>query len=207
VKPIILLGCDGPLAGFTKAYLNALWLETGARIDEEEVDLWAIHECAFFKRIAAERGLEDHHRLRKIVDAHVVMAGFCDGIAPQPGAQDAVRRLSELGEVFVVTSPWDSSPTWMFERLHWVARHFPTIGRRRVIQTAQKHLIRGDVFVDDKLEHVETWSAAWPGSKAILFDMHHNRRDSAKEWRGGWGHAIDAAAALTGSAASPKENG
>jgi len=189
-KPIILLDCDGPLACFTQAYLDALFRETGHQHLADEVDRWAIHECGFFKDIEARLGVES---LRKRVDAHVCQSGFCSDIVPAPGAQEAVARLSELGEVFVVTSPWDSSPTWVHERLHWVAKHFPTIGRRRVIQTAQKHLIRGDVFVDDKLEHVEQWSAAWPTSTAILFDMHHNRGDTAKEWRGGWDHAIRAA--------------
>lgn len=194
-KPIILLDCDGPLACFTQAYLNALFTETGELHQAEEVDRWAIHECEFFKRIETQ----GFSSLRKRIDARVVKPGFCEEILPQPGAKEAVAKLSEIGEVFVVTSPWDSSPTWMHERLHWVAKHFPEVGRRRVIQTAQKHLIRGDVFVDDKLEHIEQWSNAWPESRAILFDMHHNRGDSAKHFRGGWEHALQAARIARGT--------
>ncbi len=196
MKPIILLDCDGPLACFTQAYLDALFRETGHQHLAHEVDRWAIHECDFFKDIEARLGFIN---LRRRVDAHVCMPSFCSNIVPAPGAQEAVARLSDLGEVYVVTSPWDSSPTWMHERLHWVAKHFPTIGRRRVIQTAQKHLIRGDVFVDDKLEHVMEWSAAWPLSTAILFDMHHNLDGSGDAWRGSWNHAIDAAAHMKGT--------
>lgn len=194
MTPIILLDCDGPLSGFTDAYLVALALETGCRHTHEEVDRWAIHECDFFGAAAKLAGFDSASALRRCVDERVTRPGFCEDIAVQPGAQEAVARLSEIGEVFVVTSPWDSSPTWMYERLHWVAKHFPTIGRRRVIQTAQKHLIRGDVFVDDKLSHVAEWSEAWPNGTAVLFDMHHNRGETAGTKRGGWGHAITAAA-------------
>jgi 5'(3')-deoxyribonucleotidase len=198
VRPIILLDCDGPLAAFTQAYLRALWMETGYRVDVEEVDRWDIHECVFFKRIARERGIVNTNSLRELVDAHVVKPGFCADITPQPGAREAVTRLSEIGDVYIVTSPWDSSPTWMHERTQWVARHFPNIGRRRVIQTAQKHLIRGDVFVDDKASHVEEWAEAWPEGRPILFDMHHNRYPKAGTglFRGGWKDAIEAAEAI-----------
>jgi 5'(3')-deoxyribonucleotidase len=182
------------MADFTGAYLRELGALTNTRHDVESVDRWDLHLCPFFTHLATKHDPDDHDALRRVVESIIIEPGFCDGIDVQPGAQEAVAALSELGDVYVVTSPWDSSPTWMHERARWVARHFPTIGQRRVIQTAQKHLVRGDVFVDDKPEHVVAWSSAWPAATAILFDMHHNRGEAFTEtWRGGWDHAIQAA--------------
>lgn len=172
-RKTVLLDCDGPLSDFTGAYLDAFREVTGRKATHDDVDRWAIHECAFF----VEEQQRFDGQLRKIVDRKVIEEGFCARIKPHAAALDAVARLVEVADVYVVTSPWDSSPTWMYERLHWVANHFPGIGRRRVIQTAQKHLIRGDILVDDKPSHVEEWQRAWPQGLGLLFDMHHNRGD------------------------------
>lgn len=191
MKPVILLDCDGPLADFTGAYLDAVHRETGCIIKAYEIDQWHIHQCAAFKAAAAAANMSPKDLKSRVVQ-QICKPGFCEDLRPHAKALEAVEQLQSIGEVFVVTSPWASSPTWMYERMHWVAEHFH-IPREHVIQTGRKHLIRGDVFVDDKLEHIVEWSAAWPTATAILFDMHHNRGESAKTWRGGWSHAIEAA--------------
>lgn len=196
-RRVVLLDCDGPLANFTGAYLNAFLVLTGRLAVEDEVDRWAIHECGFFQEEAARRG-ETPGQLRKAIDAMVVAPGFCENIRPQKAAVEAVAKLRELADVYVVTSPWDSSPTWMYERLHWVHRHFD-IPRGHVIQTGRKHLVRGDIFVDDKPSHVVEWQAAWPGSLGVLFDMHHNRAETPEGIpRAGWRFVIAAASELPG---------
>ncbi len=187
MKPVVLLDCDGPLADFGQAYLDALWVETGASHSPREVDRWDMHNCEFFVELS-----QRFEHLRRRVDAHVIKPGFCDGIDVAHGAKAAVAKLVEVADVYVVTSPWDSSPTWMHERTRWVAKHFPEIGRRRVIHAAQKHLIRGDIFVDDKPSHIEEWTRHWPNGAAVLFDMHHNRTEGAGLQRGGWPEVLAA---------------
>lgn len=191
-RPTILLDCDGPLADFTGAYLSAFCDETGRVATEELVDRWDIHECEFFVYAADQIGL-DASALRRLVDAHVVRPGFCSSIKPRPEAQHAVFRLHEIADVYVVTSPWHSSVTWMHERLHWCVRHFG-IAPGHVIQAGRKHLIRGDIFVDDKPSHVAEWQAAWPLSAALLFDLPHNRQSAPfGVVRAGWPTIVEVA--------------
>jgi 5'(3')-deoxyribonucleotidase len=185
---ITLLDCDGPLSQFTQSWLDAMWEETGVQHHAEEVDRWNIHECEFFAATAKKRGV-DPKVLKNRIAKRVGSPGFCSRIEPQPGALEAVSKLAQYSEVFVLTSPWNS-PTWMHERAQWVGKHFPMIGSHRVIQTAYKHLVHGHVFVDDKLDHVLDWQAAWPNSEAILFDMHHNRVGT-DGCRGGWPLVIE----------------
>ncbi len=197
-KPVILVDCDGPLSCFTEAYLRAVFLETDQRIPIEDVDQWDIHKTDAFQRAAMAASITPNELKSRVVQ-HVIKEGFCQTLAVQPGALEAIAELWKHGDVYVVTSPWDSSPTWMYERLWWVHNKLG-IPRGHVIQTGRKHLVRGDVFVDDKLSHVEEWGEAWPGATPILFDMHHNRGTKSR-YRGGWAEAIRAAAALNGGVA------
>ncbi len=178
MRPIVLLDSDGPLSNFTKAYLAILARETGAQHTPEEVDQWKIADCDFFKQAARKINIEPKHLEARVNEA-VSERNFCADIEVQPGAQEAVGKLAEIADVYVVTSPWDSSPTWMFERLHWLARNFK-LPRSRVIQTGTKDLVFGDVFVDDKLSHVISWQKRWIKSEGVLFGMHHNRDEAAR---------------------------
>jgi 5'(3')-deoxyribonucleotidase len=188
-RPVVLLDCDGPLADFHGAYLRAFHEETDLVAPQEGIDRWAIHECTFFVDAAKRLGVEPLE-LRRRVDRHVLRPGFCDSIEPQPNARVIVKQLMELSDVFVVTSPWNSSVTWMHERHQWLVRKL-AIPRGHIIQTGRKHLIRGDVFVDDKPSHVEEWAHQWPNGRAVLFDMPHNRSEGSSR-RGSWPEVLDA---------------
>lgn len=192
MKPVILLDCDGPLSNFTKAYLKVVTAETGFPCRVENVDRWAIHTTEVFRLAAEFKGITVQE-LKSKVEKHIVRQSFCTDIEVQKEAQAAVEELRSIGEVFVVTSPWDSSPTWMYERLHWCNHHFG-ISRGNVIQAGTKHLIRGDVFVDDKVSHVRDWQEAWPKGVGVLFSMHHNHLEDSKGiQRGGWELTLEAA--------------
>lgn len=182
----VLLDCDGPLACFTEAYLGAFTRETGLQASTNDVDRWDIHECAFFARGANKLGITTA-KLRARVDAHVKVRGFCSDIRPQPGAKDIVAAISSMAAVYVVTSPWYSSPTWMYERTQWLYDHF-RIPARNVIHTSAKYMVPGDVLVDDRGSHVREWADAWPKGLGILFDMHHNQEEpnGLRAIRGGW---------------------
>lgn len=179
MNPVILLDVDGPLANFTQAYLDELYEVTGHRHVLAEIRQFHIHKSAFFEKRAQDYKERTGYSLKDTLAARVTRAGFCENIAVQDGAQEAVEKLKSIGEVWVVTSPWDSSPTWMYERLHWVHRHFG-IPRAHVIQVGRKVRVHGDVFVDDRPEHCIEWQKQWPKGVAQLFGMHHNE-DAAKQ--------------------------
>ncbi len=190
MRPVILLDCDGVLADFGAGYLGAFVEETGDVVGTDQIDRWDMHKCTFFIKAAEAIGVTTTE-LRRRVDAHVSRPGFCSSLAVTHGALSAVERLREIGDVYVVTAPWDSSVTWMHERAHWIHRKLG-IPRSHVIQAARKHLIAGDVFVDDKASHVAEWAERWPQGHSILFDLPHNQ-DASGVRRGGWADVIAAA--------------
>lgn len=192
MRPIVLLDCDGPMANFTKAYLRAVEQETGEVIFVDEIDQWSIHQTAAFRR-AVQRCPPDYDPfdVRKRVEVRVSRPGFCSQIEVQPGARASVDTLTQLAEVFVVTSPWNSCPTWTHEREAWLWDHFG-IPSKRVIHTSAKARVHGDLLLDDNAGHVRAWSGQWANGTAVLHSLPSNQNDGEGLTRGGWMDVIEA---------------
>jgi len=191
-RPTILLDCDGPMALFAEAYLDAYRKETGERRTVDEIDRWEISECPWF--IERARAMGFTHAMRLFVERRVTERDFCSLITPRTEAIEAVAELRQIADVYVVTSPWTSSPTWVYERTRWIERHFG-IPPKNVIHTAAKHLVHGDLLLDDKPSHVESWGERWPDGFALLYGMPHNR-DAEGLTRVDWDDVITVARAL-----------
>jgi 5'(3')-deoxyribonucleotidase len=108
-----------------------------------------------------------------------------------------MRELNQLGAVYVVTSPWWPSPTWMYERTNWLRRHFG-VTPEWVVHTSAKKLVHGRVFIDDNYAHLVDWRTANPidHELALLVDAPYNRAAPLGLERGrvrrtkGWGDVV-----------------
>lgn len=91
----------------------------------------------------------------------------------QPPMPGAVQGLLEIRARFpqwrmaVATSPWASCQNWAIARWEALERHFD-IPRQAVQIGEDKTLIHGDVFVDDKPEHLEAWIGSRPPRLAAV---------------------------------------
>jgi 5'(3')-deoxyribonucleotidase len=133
----------------------------GVEIEEGHIKTWDFHET-----IDSE-GLKDH------VYGKMKEEGWCLNLEVFPGAIEGVQRLQEIAEVFFVTSPFDS-PFWEYERRLWLKNHF-RIDRKHVLQGDAKFLVRGELFIDDKPDHIHKWLRYMPGrGHALLWDRPHN---------------------------------
>lgn len=157
----IALDCDGLLSDFTRGALRVVEEVTGKRFVPADVTEWD-----FCKVLGLT--FRETHLVKKTIGRR---RGFVTSLLPYPLARQGVRRLRELGEVFCVTSPWDSNPWWREEREAWLALHF---GIDVVYHAANKTVYEADVFVDDRSDHVRAWLGAWPGRTAVLWRTLHN---------------------------------
>jgi len=154
----ILLDCDDVIAAFRNKVL-------------EDASVMFGRECAgdpswdVFKMFDGDEV--------KALREHVSKPGFCSSIQPIPGSHEFVESMRALGDVFIVTSPFQS-PTWGYERTQWLNWHYG-IHHRQVIFSGSKFVEHGDVFVDDHHTHVTAWSAEWPDKLAILMTTPGNR--------------------------------
>lgn len=172
MKKVVLLDVDNVLANFVDSYLDLVEEVTGRRFSHDSMDRWELSEACNLSP-KEKREVEEH-----ISDEH-----FCETIHPYPSAREGVELLREIADVRAVTSPWHSSPFWCYERGIWLVECMG-FSRDHIIQTSDKAFIWGDVFVDDKLEHLDKWRDHWN----VVF------QDRDDIWRGRpvlWNHPVN----------------
>jgi 5'(3')-deoxyribonucleotidase len=166
-KPRALVDGDGLLFDFVGGALGVVKFVTGRNYTRAQVT-----EFNFCKA----PGLSAHEIDR--VMQHIGMTpGFCAELPVYFEALDGMRRLHEVAEVHVITSPWPSSLTWAHERTTALRKAFG-IHHDNVHPSSGKHVFAGDMFVDDKASHVAAWIEEWPDKLAVLWRTPHNRTES-----------------------------
>lgn len=149
-RPIILLDVDGVIADFYGAVARVLYLNNSSRPQATKWDF-----------------IDDLKRQRpgdyKVYKQRSSQPSFCLGIDPYDGAADFVNRLREYGEVVAVTSPLTHCPTWCAERRDWLMTNF-AFSPDDIIFARRKELVVGDIFIDDKYEHLNAWNDRWCGA-------------------------------------------
>ena len=156
-----MLDVDGVLGDIVSHVLDFVYDETGDRHDPSEVTQWDVLKSIGKKHLNKQwvEQITDH--------------GFCSSIPVYPGAKKAVKRLERMGDVYIVTAPFDA-PSWVYERYHWLKKYFD-IGDDRVVNTKCKYIVEGDVFIDDDAYNVNTWRVHHPGGLAILWETSYSK--------------------------------
>ena len=75
---------------------------------------------------------------------------------PMPGAVEAVQKLRERYDLYILsTAPWNNPTAWC-DKLNWVKKHFGSDEDspfyKRIILTHHKDLCHGDYLIDDRPE-------------------------------------------------------
>jgi len=196
-RPIVLLDVDGPLALFVEA------------CQAELAGHGVYREAAAVKTFRLEEAWSLSPDQKQILARAYKRPGFCAGIAPREKAREAVERLRGIADVYAVTAPMWSGPTWQHERTEWLVDHFG-FQRDHVVSTSAKYLVGGDVLVDDRAETLVMWERHGRASGVgVLWAMPHNFSAWANgEWDGDrtsdWQVVINLAERLAG-ARDPQE--
>lgn len=85
-----------------------------------------------------------------------------DFISSQPpikGAQEFVKKLSQMTEIFISTAVW---PEYMSQRYQRILEVFPEIPRDHILIGSRKDKIDVDILFDDGLHNIINSSAAYP---------------------------------------------
>ena len=69
---------------------------------------------------------------------------------PLPGAIEAVKHLSEVYDVFILsTAPWKNPSAWS-DKVKWITKYFDDVFHKRMVITHRKDLVEGDFLIDDR---------------------------------------------------------
>jgi 5'(3')-deoxyribonucleotidase len=111
---------------------------------------------------------------------HYFQPGFFRELLPIPGSVEVMRELAAKHEVFVASAAMQF-PNSLVEKHQWLDEHMPFIHWRNRILLGDKHILRGDVLIDDRLHNLESFQG-----RGILFTSPHNVHaegfERARDW-------------------------
>lgn len=165
----IALDADGVLRNFTAGALVIVREVTGKAFSPADVTAFN------FTKALGLSDAEAREVMKKITERR----GFVTSLPPYEKARQGVRRLRELGDVFCVTSPWESelgtNPWWRDESEAWLALHF---GIDRVHHAHDKTEYDADLFVDDRSKNVRGWLSTRPHGCGVFWQTLHNTSEA-----------------------------
>jgi 5'(3')-deoxyribonucleotidase len=170
----ILVDVDGVLADFVGSFLSCYSDRGGDIPPDFEWREW----CDFEK-------LPDQDAVHKAWEHEWLFSATLD---PYPGAMQALRHLNDRHEVYLVTAvcaPWR---VHIPARTGWLRRHAPFLDiQKQVIIASAKHVVVGDVLVDDYLPNLVNWSLANPRGLPVVIDRPWNQAlPDGVPWRARW---------------------
>ncbi len=74
-------------------------------------------------------------------------------LPPIEGAIEAVGKLAEQYEIFFLSTAMWSLPQSFTGKRIWIEDHFGNLGRKRLILSHRKDLLKGDFLVDDRTKN------------------------------------------------------
>ena len=103
--------------------------------------------------------------------------GLFGSMLPIPGAIEAVHRLNEYYDCYILsTAPWKNPSAWS-DKVLWVTKYLDDVFHKRIVITHCKHLCKGDIIIDDRGkngtsefegEWIQFGSAQYPDWDSVL---------------------------------------
>lgn len=93
----------------------------------------------------------------KYINRYDETPGIFKLMEPLPGAIDAVKKLSDHYDIYILsTAPWDNHGAWS-DKIEWIKKYFGddenSVLYKKLILSHHKHLNRGSVLIDDRLKN------------------------------------------------------
>ena len=88
--------------------------------------------------------------------------GLFGQMEPMPGALEAVRKLNEKYDCYILsTAPWKNPSAWS-DKVEWITKYLDDVFHKKMVITHCKHLCKGDYLIDDRDKHgVSEFDGEW----------------------------------------------
>lgn len=99
-----------------------------------------------------QSGLDQQdEKILKEHDGHLdEIPGLFGAMKPLEGAIEAVHRLQEHYDCYILsTAPWKNPSAWS-DKVVWVTKYLDDVFHKRMVITHCKHLCKGDILIDDR---------------------------------------------------------
>ena len=99
---------------------------------------------------------------------HTRRDGFFGNLKVISDSQEVLKELSEKHEVYIASAAMEF-PQSLREKSDWLDEHFPFIPWQNRILCGNKHILKGDVLIDDRSKNLEPFDG-----RPIMFTSPHN---------------------------------
>ena len=97
--------------------------------------------------------LQDEATLKEYEGRVDEIPGLFGKMKPMKGALNAVRKLNEKYDCYILsTAPWKNPSAWS-DKVIWISKYLDDVFRKKVIITHCKNLCKGDILIDDRPKH------------------------------------------------------
>ena len=103
--------------------------------------------------------------------------GLFGSMQPMQGAIDAVKRLNEYYDCYILsTAPWKNPSAWS-DKVVWITKYLDDVFHKKIVITHCKNLCNGDILIDDRGkngtsefegEWIQFGSERFPDWKSVL---------------------------------------
>ncbi len=101
---------------------------------------------------------------------------------PVPGAVEYLKLLHDQGHTIHIVSAYSpEQPDTAAEKVRWTLRYLPFVSPRMITLMSQKHLIVGDVLVDDRPKTIKAYRAMSHGKDALLCTIAYPYNECVKD--------------------------
>ena len=120
---------------------------------------------------------QDEQTLKEYEGRYDEIPGLFGQMLPMYGAIEAVHRLNEYYDCYILsTAPWKNPSAWS-DKVLWVTRYLDDVFHKRMVITHCKNLCKGDILIDDRGkngtsefegEWIQFGSERFPDWKSVL---------------------------------------
>ncbi len=114
------------------------------------------------------------------VRKHATRRGFFRDLKPIADSISVLRRLSEAHEVYIASAAMQF-PNSLEEKSDWLDEHLPFIPWQNRILCGHKHILKGDVLIDDRSYNLERFDG-----RSLQFTSPHNINTKGFERVNSW---------------------
>lgn len=99
---------------------------------------------------------------------HARNRGFFRDLKPIENSKEVLKELSSMHDVYIASAAMQF-PNSLEEKSDWLDEHFPFIPWQNRILLGNKHILKGDVLIDDRSYNLENFDG-----RSLLFTSPHN---------------------------------
>lgn len=154
-RPVVLIDFDDVIVDCLEGVITEWNKLNGTSFTKEDVDRWDIDGCL---------GKGAHQLFFK--------KGFFENLKEKNGSIAVIQELIEstMYDLYIVTAC--QSVQEIEEKIKWLQKHIPNFNINRFIACKEKHMVRGDILIDDRAANLDECRKYMD---CILYDMPHNR--------------------------------